>query len=136
MIIKFLIASVSLSNHIIQVHALETTCLLPSLDEDGGDEFSQDAAEELLSSLYQSKDENGDGRDDGPVVKGAEATSLRKFLTNRSTRPPLSELVWLRTAAFRLAAQYLDEDGRRAKNAALLQSINVVVHIVENACMK
>ena len=118
------------------MHALETTCLLPSLDDDGGNNFTQDAIEELLSSIYQSKDENGDKQEDGPVVKGPEATALRKFLTNPSTRPPLSELVWLRTTAFRLAAQYLDEDGRRAKNAALLKSINVIVHIIETTCMK
>jgi hypothetical protein len=118
------------------VHALETTCLLPSLDDDGGNNFTQDAIEELLSSIYQSKDENGDKQEDGPVVKGPEATALRKFLTNPSTRPPLSDLVWLRTTAFRLAAQYLDEDGRRAKNAALLKSINVIVHIIETTCMK
>lgn len=118
------------------MHALETTCLLPSLDDDGGHNFSQDAIEELLSSIYQSNDNNGDDDDDGPVVKGAEATALRKFLSNPSTRPPLSELVWLRTTAFRLAAQYLDEDGRRAKNVALLKSINVIVQIIETICMK
>lgn len=121
-----------------QVHALETTCLLPSLDDDndGGNNFSQDAIEELLSSIYQSKDENDDGDEDGPVVQGTEAMALRKFLTNKSTRPPLSELVWLRTSAFRLAAQYLDEGGRKAKNVALLKSINVIVHIIETTCMK
>jgi len=117
------------------VHALETTCLLPSLEEDGGEDFSQEAVEELFISLYESEDEDGDGEDDGPVISKAEAEALQAFLTDEATRPPLSMLVWLRSTAFRLGSRYLDEENDKAKNVALLRSINVVVHTVESTCM-
>lgn len=41
-----------------------------------------------------------------------------------------------RSTAFRLGSKYLDEENDKAKNVALLRSINVVVHVVENTCMK
>ncbi len=74
-------------------------CLLPSLDEDGGEEFSKESAEELFNSLYRAEDEDGD--DDGPVITTAEANALRKFLTDEATRPPLSALIWLWCVSFR-----------------------------------
>ena len=80
----------------IQVHALETTCLLPSLEEEGGEEFSKESFEELLKSLYETEDENGDEDEDGPVISGTEAKALQDFLTDDATRPPLSMLIWLR----------------------------------------
>lgn len=120
------------------VHALETTCLLPSLDEEGGEDFSKEGVEELFTSLYETEDEDGDGdEDDGPVViSTAEATSLENFLTDEATRPPLSMLIWLRSTAFRLGSQYLNDENDKARNVALLRSINVVVHIIEKTCMK
>ena len=69
-------------------------CLLPSLEEDGGEEFMKESAEELFNSLYCVEDEDGD--DDGPVITMAEANTLCKFLTDEATRPPLSMLIWLR----------------------------------------
>ncbi|KAL7528650.1 hypothetical protein ACHAWF_002649, partial [Thalassiosira exigua] len=123
-----------------QVHALETTCLLPSpsLEEEGGEEFTRESVEELFCSLYETQDEDGDGEDDddGPVISRAEASALQEFLTDEATRPPLSLLIWLRSTAFRLGSQYLDDENDKAKNVALLRSINVIVHIVESACMK
>lgn len=118
------------------VHALETTCLLPSLEEDGGEEFSKESAEELFRSLYETEDVDGDGDEDGPIISSVEANTLEEFLTNDATRPPLSMLVWLRSTAFRLGSRYLDEENDKAKNVALLRSINVVVHTIEKTCMK
>jgi hypothetical protein len=119
------------------VHALETTCLLPALEEEGGEEFSKEGCEELLCSLYETGggDENEE-EEDAPGVSAAEAESLKKYLSSHETRPPLDCLVWLRSAAFRLGSRYLDEDGDKDKTVALFRSVNVVVHIVENACMK
>ena len=118
------------------VHALETTCLLPNLDEEGGEDFSTEATEALFRSLYDAKDEDGDGDEDGPSISRAEADALSAFLTDEATRPPLGMLVWLRSTAFRLGSQYLDEEHDKAKNVALLRCINVVVHTVEMSCMK
>lgn len=118
------------------VHALETTCLLPSLDEEGGEEFSQESVEELFRSLYESQDEDNDGDDDAPMISKAEAQALEDFLTSEATKPPLSQLVWLRSTAFRLGSQYLDDENDMAKNVALLRSINVVVHVLESTCMQ
>lgn len=118
------------------VHALETTCLLPSLEEEGGEEFSKEGVEALYCSLYETEDEDGDGDEDGPVISREEANALRDFLTDEATRPPLSMLIWLRSTAFRLGSQYLDEENDRAKNVALMKSINVIVHIIETTCMK
>jgi len=118
------------------VHALETTCLLPSLEEEGGEDFSEESVEELFRSLYETEDEDGDGDEDGPVISRAEANALQDFLTDEATRPPLSNLIWLRSTAFRLGSQYLNEENDKAKNVALLRSINVIVHIVESTCMK
>eukprot|EP00571_Detonula_confervacea_P009856 CAMPEP_0172301444 /NCGR_PEP_ID=MMETSP1058-20130122/3332_1 /TAXON_ID=83371 /ORGANISM="Detonula confervacea, Strain CCMP 353" /LENGTH=513 /DNA_ID=CAMNT_0013011561 /DNA_START=7 /DNA_END=1548 /DNA_ORIENTATION=+ len=117
------------------VHALETTCLVPSLEEEGGDNFSKEGIEELFKSLYETEDEDGDGDEDGPVISRAEATALQEFLTDEATRPPLSVLIWLRSTAFRLGSQYLNEENDKAKNVALLRSINVIVHTVETTCM-
>lgn len=118
------------------VHALETSCLLPSLEEEGGEEFSQESVEELFSNLYETEDEDGDGDEDGPLISSAEAATLQEFLTDEGTRPPLSMLIWLRSTAFRLGSQYLNEENDKAKNVALMRSINVVVHTVENTCMQ
>ncbi|KAL7466261.1 hypothetical protein ACHAXS_006552 [Conticribra weissflogii] len=112
------------------VHSLETTCLLPSLPEEGGEEFSEDAVEALFKSLYETEEEW-----DGPEITMEESRDLMKFLTGEATRPPLEKLVWLRTAAFRIGSEYLDENNNKERNVALLRSINVVVHTVENACM-
>ena len=117
------------------VHALETTCLLPNLGE-GGEEYSQEAAEELLSSLYGSDGGEVNEEDEAPGISSAEADALQEFLTCDATRPPLDNLFWLRSAAFRLGSQYLDEDGDKDKNVALFRSINVVVHIIEKCCMQ
>ena len=106
------------------------------MEEDGGEEFSQEGVEELFRSLYETEDEDGDGDEDGPVISRAEANALQDCLTNDDTRPPLSMLIWLRSTAFRLGSQYLNEKNDKTKNVALLRSINVVVHIIENACMK
>ncbi len=81
------------------MHALETTCLLFSLDEYGGEEFSKESMEELFNSLYCAEDEDGD--DHGPVITTEEANALRKFLTNEVTRPLLSMLIWLWCVLFR-----------------------------------
>ena len=78
------------------MHALETTCLLPSLEEEGGEDFSEESVEELFRSLYETEDEDGDGDEDGPVISRAEANALQDFLTDEATRPPLSNLIWLR----------------------------------------
>jgi len=113
------------------VHALETTCLLPSLSEEGGEEFSEDAVEELFKTLYETEEEW-----DGPEITVEESKDLTEFLTGETTRPPLEMLVWLRTAAFRIGSEYLDENNDKEKNLSLLRSINVVVHVLENTCMK
>jgi len=118
------------------VHALETTCLLPALAEEGGADFSEDRAEELYRSLYATGDGGEDGEDEGPVITTEEANALQAFLTDEATRPPLSALIWLRSTAFRLGSQYLDDENDRAKNVALLRSVNVIVHVVERTCMK
>jgi hypothetical protein len=118
------------------VHCLETSCLLPDLQEGGGDEFTKEKAEELLCSLYETQGGEEEEEEESPGVNKAEATALTEFLTNEATRPPLDCLVWLRSAAFRLGSQYLDEEGDREKNVALFRSVNVVVHIIENTCMK
>jgi hypothetical protein len=117
------------------VHALETTCLLPNLGE-GGEEFSESAAEELLCSLYASEGGEGGDEEEAPGISCAEADALQEFLTSDATRPPLDCLFWLRNAAFRLGSQYLDEDGDREKNVALFRSVNVVIHVIEKCCMK
>lgn len=108
---------------------------MPSLEQEGGEEFSQERAEELFKSLYETEDEDGDGKEDGPAISRAEATLLWEFLTDKATRPPLSMLIWLRTTAFRIGCQYLNDGNDKAKNVALLRSINVVVHTVETTCM-
>lgn len=77
------------------MHALETNCLLPAL-EDGGDGYCDENIEEMYKSLYETEDEDGDGEEEGPVISTAEANALREFLTDESTRPPLSKLIWLR----------------------------------------
>lgn len=119
------------------VHALEISCLLPSLNEDGGEGFSRDSVEDLFNSLYEKEGADDDGEEDGSVViTTAEANALKEFLTDEATRPPLSSLIWLRSTAFRLGCQYLDQENDKAKNVALLRSINVIVHIIENTCMK
>lgn len=87
---------ITLNLYFIQVHALETTCLLPSLEEEGGEDFSEESVEELFKSLYETEDEDGDGDEDGPVISRAEANALQEFLTDEATRPPLSMLIWLR----------------------------------------
>lgn len=80
----------------------------------------------------------GEGGDDeeAPGISCSEADALQEFLTSDATRPPLDCLVWLRSSAFRLGSQYLDEDGDKDKNVALFRSVNVVVHIIEKCCMK
>eukprot|EP00557_Chaetoceros_sp_GSL56_P014737 CAMPEP_0176485866 /NCGR_PEP_ID=MMETSP0200_2-20121128/5267_1 /TAXON_ID=947934 /ORGANISM="Chaetoceros sp., Strain GSL56" /LENGTH=507 /DNA_ID=CAMNT_0017882537 /DNA_START=368 /DNA_END=1891 /DNA_ORIENTATION=+ len=118
------------------VHALETTCLLPNLEEEGGDSFSKEAVEQLLCSLYETQNEDHDDDDEAPSISKAEALALTEFLTDASTRPPLKSLVWLRATAFRLGSQYLDGESNKEKNDALLRSINVVVHIIETTCMR
>lgn len=117
------------------VHALETTCLLPNLGE-GGEEFSKEAAEELLCSLYGSDGGEVGDEEEAPGISCAEAEALQEFLTSENTRPSLDCLMWLRSSAFRLGSQYLDEDGDRDKNVALFRSVNVVVHIIEKCCMR
>lgn len=118
------------------VQALETTCILPNLGEGGGD-FSKEAAEELLCSLYGSDGgEGGEEEEEAPGISCAEADALQEFLMSEATRPPLDCLVWLRTSAFRLGSQYLDQDGDKDKNVALFRSVNVVVHIIEKCCMR
>ena len=119
------------------VHALETTCLLPGLEEEGGEEFSQEAVEELLCTLYGSDDSIDDDEESSvPGISGAEADALQEFLTSDATRPPLDQLVWLRSSAFRLGSRYLDDSRDREKILALFRSVNVVVHIIEKCCMK
>ncbi|KAL7486371.1 hypothetical protein ACHAW6_011964 [Cyclotella cf. meneghiniana] len=120
------------------VHCLETSCLLPHLEEGGGHEFTKEKAEELLCSLYETQggEEEEEEEEEAPGVNKAEAVALKEFLTDEATRPPLDCLVWLRSAAFRLGSQYLDEEGDRDKNVALFRSVNVVVHIIEDTCMK
>ena len=113
------------------VHALETTCLLPSLEKEGGEEFSKEGVEELCKSLYETEEEW-----DGPEITVEESKALQDFLTEEETRPPLGMLVWLRSTAFRVGSQYLNEDNDKAKNVSLMRSINVVVHTLEFTCMK
>jgi hypothetical protein len=117
------------------VQALETTCLLPGLGE-GGEDFSKEAAEELLCSLYSGDGGEGGDDEEAPGISCAEADALQEFLTSDATRPPLDCLMWLRSSAFRIGSQYLDEDGDKDKNVALFRSVNVVVHIIEKCCMK
>ena len=118
------------------VHALETTCLSPALDEVGGGEFSKDAVEELLHSTYGAQGGEVGDETDGPVITKEESAALQEFLSNGATRPPLPMLVWLRSTAFRIGSQYISEENQKEKNVALLRSINAVVHIVESTCMK
>ena len=118
------------------VHALETTCLLPGLETEGGKEFSQEATEELLCSLYISEGPDGDDEEPGPRISCTEANALKEFLMCDATRPPLNQLLWLRTSAFRLGSRYLDCHGDKDKTVALFRSVNAVVHIIEKCCMK
>ena len=118
------------------VHALETTCLLPGLETEGGEEFRRESAEELLCSLYGSEGPGDDDEESAPRITCTEAGALKEFLTCDATRPPLNQLLWLRTSAFRLGSRYLDEHGDKDKTVELFRSVNAVVHIIEKCCMK
>lgn len=120
------------------VHALETTCMLPGLEEEGGGDFSDEGVEELYRSVYDSGEGAGeDGDDDGPpVIDADESAAIHSFFSEDATRPPLGRLVWMRSTAFRIGSEFLNEDNDRAANVSLFRSINVVVHSLELTCMK
>jgi hypothetical protein len=66
------------------------------------------------------------------TVDREEAAELNAFLA--ALNPPPDKLLWIRAAAFRIAAEFLSEDSKDA-NVSLLRTVNYLVHAVEANCM-
>lgn len=103
------------------IHAIETTCMIPTV-EDNGNYFDTQKAEELYRAVLQDVSVNRDENND-----------LKSFFKTTNT-PPKNRLTWARATMFRIGSEYLSDN--RAKNVALLKSINILVHAFETSCLR
>lgn len=103
------------------VHAIETTCMIPTV-EDQNDDFEESRVEELIREVY-----------DDLKVDREESTQLSTFF-KENNRPPKDKLIWTRASTFRLGVGSLSED--KKNNIDLFKCINNIVHAIETTCMK
>lgn len=107
------------------VHSLELTCMSPKShnegnDDDDDDSFNEEKVEDFYRKVYADSS-----------VDQEENQQLYDFFTE--LKPAPAKLVWMRSAAFRIASEFLIDD--KGSNVSLFKCINVVVNALERTCM-
>ena len=116
------------------VHAIEITCMTPSMSEEDNDDDDDDDEEEEESSFDEESFQEYVRECLGDLsVDREESEELFEFfsVTNRPTR---NKLIWTRAAIFRIGSEFLTED--HEMNVALFKCLNHLVHAFEMTCLK
>jgi hypothetical protein len=92
----------------------------PNVEEENED-FDQEAVEELYRQVFSDLS-----------IDSEENDTLKSFL--EENKPPLDQLLWTRSSAFRVGSEFLSDDS--TSNTSLFRCINAIVHAIEMTCMK
>jgi len=110
------------------VHAIEITCMTPSMSEEDDDDEEESSSFNGESFQEYVRECLGD-----LSVDREESKELFEFFSG-TNRPTRNKLIWTRAAIFRIGSEFLTED--HEMNVALLKCLNHLVYAFEMVCLK
>lgn len=104
------------------VHAIESNCMQPK-ELDGAGPVDEEALSDFYKTIFEDMSVNNEENED-----------LIKFF-KEDNPPDADSMVTVRATAFKVACDFLSDDGDDDHNTQLLRCINVVVHAYELTCL-